>query len=79
MEHRGRGSISADTAAFGVMGTGRQAGGRHLWMASWLAAFAFSTRFQLITTAKAYTQFKGLRFLSSMAKSPETVIGVCST
>jgi len=34
-----------------------------LWMDAWLAAFARCARFQMITTDKAFTQFKGLDLL----------------
>ncbi len=34
-----------------------------LWMDAWLAAFALSSGFQMITTDKAFSQFKGLELL----------------
>jgi len=34
-----------------------------LWMDAWLAAFARCAGFQMVTTDKAFTQFKGLDLL----------------
>ena len=34
-----------------------------LWMDAWLAAFAIQSGFQLVTTDKAFSQFKGLNAL----------------
>lgn len=40
-----------------------------LWMDAWLAAFATCSGFQLITTDKAFSQFKGLDFQLVKAKA----------
>lgn len=40
-----------------------------LWMDAWLAAFALCAGFQLITTDKAFSQFKGVQGLILEAKS----------
>ena len=34
-----------------------------LWMDAWLAAFALRSGFQIVTTDKAFSQFKGLELL----------------
>ena len=39
-----------------------------LWMDAWLAAFALRSGFLLITTDKAFSQFKGLELLMVKAK-----------
>jgi predicted nucleic acid-binding protein len=41
-----------------------------LWMDAWLAAFALCSGFQMITTDKAFSQFKGLELLVVKSKKP---------
>jgi predicted nucleic acid-binding protein len=39
-------------------------------MDAWLAAFALCSGFQMITTDKAFSQFKGLELLVVKSKKP---------
>jgi len=48
----------------------RDANSPKLWMDAWLAAFSLCSGFQLITTDKAFSQFKGLDLLVVKAKAP---------
>lgn len=41
-----------------------------LWMDAWLAAFALRSGFQMVTTDKAFSQFKGLNLQVVKAKKP---------
>lgn len=41
-----------------------------LWMDAWLAAFALCSGFQMITTDKAFSQFKGLELLVVKSNKP---------
>lgn len=40
------------------------------WVDSWLAAFALCSGFQMITTDRAFSQFKGLELLVVKSKKP---------
>jgi toxin-antitoxin system PIN domain toxin len=40
-----------------------------LWMDAWLAAFALRSGFQMVTTDKAFSQFKGLELRVVKAKN----------
>jgi len=46
----------------------RDANSPKLWMDAWLAAFAQCSGFQMITTDKAFSQFKGLELLIVKSK-----------
>lgn len=48
----------------------RDANSPKLWMDAWLAAFALCYELQMVTTDKAFSQFKGLQLLVVYAKSP---------
>ncbi len=48
----------------------RETNSPKLWMDAWLAAFALRSGFQMVTTDKAFSQFKGLELLVVKAKKP---------
>jgi len=51
--------------------TARETASPKLWMDAWLAAFAVSSSFQLVTIDKAFTQFEGLGLQTLKPGSPK--------